>query len=132
MSGKKNPPTTAIVERAGNEETAALQGAANSCSHSNIDQARPQGSISRFLLYGQENAVPLRQLVTWTGLDGRTVRRMIESERRAGVPILSDNTRGYFLPESEDETVRFIKSMKHRANEIMKSVATIEQRVNGR
>ena len=98
--------------------------------HSNFTtgpRAGQAGIISGLLLHGQKNAIPLRQLKVMTGIPGREIRKMIERERRGGTPILSDNIRGYFLPENEGETARFVKSMKHRANEILKSVAAIEQ-----
>ncbi len=83
--------------------------------------------ISDFLMHGAENAVPLRHLKAVTGMEGRTIRRKIESERRRGIPILSDNLNGYFLPASEGERERFVKSMRHRAGEILKSAAAIER-----
>ena len=71
--------------------------------------------------------MPLRHLTAMTKLDGRTVRAMIAEERLAGMPILSDNSTGYFLPASEDEKARFIRSMKHRAGEIMRVAKSIER-----
>ena len=62
-----------------------------------------------------------------TKLDGRTVRAMIADERLAGVPILADNSTGYFLPASEDEKSQFIRSMKHRAKEIERAAEAIEK-----
>lgn len=90
-------------------------------------QARTQLKIADFLSNGQENAVPLRQLVSITGLDGRAVRQMIQAERLAGVPILSDNTTGYYLPANDSERLRFVRSMKHRAAEITRTAEAIEQ-----
>ena len=83
--------------------------------------------ISRLLMHGQENAIPLRCLTTMTKLDGRTVRAMIAAERLAGVPILSDNSTGYYLPGNAAEKERFIRSMKHRAKEIERAAEAIEK-----
>lgn len=74
--------------------------------------------IADLLGSGQENAVPLQHLMTLTGLDSRTIRQRIERERRAGVPICSDNKTGYFLPTNELERDRCVQSMRHRAEEI--------------
>lgn len=71
--------------------------------------------------------LPLRELVRITGYDERKVRQMIAAERRAGIPILSDNQRGYYLPSSDDETRRFCKSMRHRAIEILKTARAVER-----
>lgn len=83
--------------------------------------------IAKLLSVGAGHAIPLHDLVALTGWSEREVRRQIERERRRGVPILSDNMSGYFLPANENELAQFIKSMRHRAGEILKSAAAIEQ-----
>lgn len=83
--------------------------------------------ISRLLLHGRENAVSLRHLVSMTNLDGRTVRSMITAERFDGVPILSDNSTGYYLPANDTEKAQFIRSMRHRAKEIERVAEAIEK-----
>lgn len=83
--------------------------------------------IADLLSHGQENAVPLRHLMAITGKDGRTIRGEIAAERLAGVPILSDNVAGYFLPGNKGERDRFIRSMKHRAREIERAAEAIER-----
>ena len=109
-------------------------GTAGQAAENNAGRKIPQddyttdaGPIARLLSHGRENAVPLRHLTAMTKLDGRTVRAMIAEERLAGMPILSDNSTGYFLPASEDEKARFIRSMKHRAGEIMRVAKSIER-----
>lgn len=87
--------------------------------------------ISDFLSRGQTDAVPLRHLSCLIGLDGRTVRRMIEQERRAGTPILSDNLTGYFLPADDGEVERFCRSMRGRANEILRAAEAVERGARG-
>lgn len=83
--------------------------------------------IADLLSHGQQNAVPLRDLASMTGLDGRAVRLMIQAERLSGVPILADNSTGYYLPDSEGERERFVRSMRHRAGEIMRAAEAIEK-----
>lgn len=56
-----------------------------------------QRKVADLLSHGRENAIPRRELEKLTGLDGRTVRLMIERERREGSPILADNATGYYL-----------------------------------
>ena len=86
-----------------------------------------QRKVSDLLGRGQENAVSRRHLEKLTELDGRTVRRMIERERREGVPILADNATGYYLPATEHEKAACVRSMRHRAGEIMKTARAIER-----
>lgn len=86
-----------------------------------------QFKVSDLLSHGQVNAVPLRHLCSLTGLDGRTVRAMIAAERRTGAAILSDNATGYFLPANEEEKARFVRSMRHRAKEILYAADAVER-----
>ena len=83
--------------------------------------------IADLLSHGQENAVPLRQLVSMTNTDERTLRAKIAAERLSGVPILSDNSTGYFLPGNKGERERFVRSMRHRAHEIERAAEAIEK-----
>lgn len=83
--------------------------------------------IADLLSHGQENAVPLRQLMVITGADGRTIREKIAAERLGGVPILSNNSTGYFLPGNKGERDRFVRSMRHRAKEIERVAEAIEK-----
>ena len=89
-------------------------------------------TISDYLSHGHQHAVPLRHLVSLTGLPDRIVRQMIEKERRAGVPILSDNQSGYYLSDSPEATARFVRSMRHRAHEILETARAVERgRIGG-
>ena len=83
--------------------------------------------IADLLRYGQANAVPLRDLAGLTGGDGLTVRAMISAERRAGAAILSNNQTGYYLPANVEEKARFIRSMRHRAKEILCAADAVER-----
>lgn len=85
-----------------------------------------RGPVSSLLLRGQENAITLRELEAETGISGRDLRRMIETERRRGVPILSDNRNGYFLPADHLERLACVRSMRHRAREILKTAKALE------
>lgn len=76
---------------------------------------------------GSENGLHLQDLVRLTGEDQRTVRRMIHKERRQGVPILSDNASGYFLPGSQQERDACVRSLRHRAREILAAARAIEK-----
>ena len=89
-------------------------------------QSGGQGTISRLLMEGAGNGLHLQDLVRLTGEDQRTVRKMIHEERRLGVPILSDNISGYFLPGSQQEREACVQSLRHRAKEILRAAAAIE------
>ena len=88
-----------------------------------------QGAISRLLMAGSENGLHLQDLVHLTEEDQRTVRKLIHQERRRGVPILSDNASGYFLPGSQQEWEACVRSLRHRAKEILAAARAIEKAV---
>lgn len=90
-----------------------------------------QGLIEGYLGRGQDAAVPLQQLVNWTGLDGRTVRKQIEAERRRYIPIVTDNIHGYYLAETRAEADAFIRSMRSRVREITATADALERATEG-
>lgn len=83
--------------------------------------------IADLLHPGAENAVPRRDLMALTGLSDRELRRQIETERRLGTPILSDCIGGYFLPGSQPEKDRCVRSLRRRAKEIEATATAIER-----
>ena len=82
-------------------------------------------AISALLLHGEANAVPLQHLRAVTGLDERTIRRMIWRERQDGACICMDCRSGYYLAESEAERDRCARSMFHRSDEIRRTAQAI-------
>lgn len=95
--------------------------------NSRNDSTTWDGPISRLLMRGQENGLHLSDLTKMTDRTEREVRMMIHSERRRGVPILSNNRDGYYLPGSDAERDQCVKSLRHRANEILKAASAIER-----
>ena len=91
------------------------------------DYTTDAGPISRLLMHGAKNGLHLSDLTKMTDRTEREVRMMIHSERRRGVPILSNNRDGYYLPGSDAERTQCVKSLRHRANEILKAAIAIER-----
>ena len=98
-----------------------------STANCNIPAPTGQRSIADLLGTGRENAITRRELERLTNLDGRSVRLLIERERRSGTPILSDCASGYFLPATDDERAACVRSLRHRAREILVTARAIEQ-----
>ena len=94
-------------------------------SHKNF--TTDQGPISRYLLEGRENALHLQDLVKITGWTEREVRQQIHRERRQHIPILSNNRDGYFLPGNPQERASCVRSMRHRAGQILAAAKAIEE-----
>ena len=123
---RKTSPGTAIpglvVENGPVSQTAHA-----SANNDTTDGAGRQLRIADLLLPGAENAIPRRDLMALTGCTDRELRRMIEAERRLGVPILSDCIGGYFLPGSQPEKDRCVRSLRRRAKEIEATATAIER-----
>ncbi len=107
--------------------TAALNTAAAPTTNSTRSSGKRQDLIvSDFLIVGEAHAVTMRYLKSILHRNDRTIRLMIERERRGGTLILSDNKHGYYLAGNEDEIKKFVCSMRHRATEILHTAAIIE------
>ena len=118
-------PGAGTPERAA--ETAACGRAAISYGYLTTTATGRQRKVSDFLSHGRENAVPLRHLKKLMETDGRTIRLTIQQERLAGTPICADNLTGYYLPATEEEKTACVRSLRHRAGEIMKTARAIER-----
>lgn len=125
----KARPAGSTAERA-EETTATTNDQKFSRSHNTTNQERTQaGCISQFLLVGAGQGLHLRDLVKMTGRTEREVRQMIQAERLRGIPILSDNQNGYFLPSDEAEKASFVRSMRRRGDEIHRAAEAVDKAV---
>lgn len=131
MIGEKRNarPSAATLEQAVENGTASQTAHASTTNDTTPPAENQQFRIADFLHCGVENAISRRDLMSLTGLRDRELRRMIETERRRGIPILSDNANGYFLPGDEVERERCVKSLRRRAREIEKTADAIERTV---
>lgn len=121
---KKARPSAATLRRAEDKQT-----------HTNVTTnpaykrttSAPSGQlhIADYLSRGRGSAITARELERLTNLDGRSVRLLIERERREGVPILSGHN-GYFLPGSEAEKAACVRSLRHRAAEVFATARAVE------
>lgn len=78
---------------------------------------------------GEENAVHKEDLCNTTGLEERTLRKIIEQLRLNGTTIAA-NTNGYFYPVTEIELRSYIKQEKRRAKSTFAIVEAAERRLN--
>ena len=110
---EKAPAGAGTPTRARNEDFAVN----HSASNLSTDGGKTL-HIFDLLHPGAANGIKLSELATLTNQDEREVRRQIQAERKNGKLILSDCLHGYFLPASEQDARRFIRSMRGRAFEI--------------
>lgn len=126
MKAKKFPP-------GGGTPSGAYQGvdieSPYQQGHSTTSATELQEVILGLLHTGQGNAVSLRDLCNVTGWSGRRVRLIIHKARRDGIPILSDNENGYFLPGDLSEVRHFCASMFRRGREIEDTARAVRKAV---
>ena len=88
--------------------------------------------VQAFLLEGEANALPMRELARLVGVSERQARKIIERERRNGSMILSSDN-GYFLPSPDCELYE-IRRYIHRADARMvtnrKTIRVMKDRLN--
>ena len=125
-SKKKAPTSAATLTGAAETGTTGKAPSASILNDNTRRSGGQAGGIASLLMTGSENGLHLQDLVRLTGEDQRTIRRMIHEERRQGVPILSNNRDGYFLPSGDIEREACVQSLRHRAKEILAAAAAIE------
>ena len=81
---------------------------------------------------GQSAALTIKDLCRITGRNNRAVRLSIQRERLEGMPICSDNANGYYLPANDVERVACVRSLRHRASEIIRVAAALEKAMGNR
>ena len=131
MKRKRNARSTAAtVKRA---EAAAFSGAAASFSgeSNTLSGTRQVVRAADVLPVGGENAISAKTLAAVLGLkDIRSVSRLVELERRAGVPICAatgGEGRGYFLAASPGELKRYLDSLNRRICEVCRTRNACEE-----
>lgn len=126
MADKKSASPDVGASRLADDGTTVC-GASGSTVHFTTVENLGQVVISKLLGRGPNEALTGKELANQIGEDTRTVREMIEAERRRGIPVLSDCRNGYFLPADEAEAERFVRSMRHRAHQILTTAAAVER-----
>lgn len=123
-NSKKTRPAGSTAEQAkqGNHWASG-----NPYGQSNTQTAGRQFKIEALLMAGKENGLRLSDLVRLLDWTERDVRREIQFERLQGVPILSDNVNGYFLPSTPEERAACVRSLRNRAREIMATAEALDR-----
>ena len=128
---RKTRAGAATPTRAVENGTASQTAHASTIEFTTPPAERQPFRIADFLHPGAESAISRRDLMDLTGMSDRELRRLIEAERRQGIPILSDNQHGYFLPGDSAERDRCVRSLRSRAAEIQRTADAIERGGDG-
>lgn len=129
MEKEKTPASAATLTGAMETGTPAKMTSTSTTDSTTTGGSGQMGPISGLLLCGAENAISRRDLMALTGYKDRELRLLIEAERRQGIPILSDCVGGYYLPASEEERQRCVRSLRRRAAEIRLTAAYVAKAV---
>ena len=116
MDERKNAPTGAATSaRAGS----FLQ-----------PQNTTTGGLIASILSGRDNPLTCQEIMSALSLsDPRAVTKIIERERRAGLPICASNDSarpGYFLADSPAELEHYTRSLRHRVKAVSGTLAALE------
>lgn len=91
---------------------------------------RQSGVVSSLLQRGAANAISGRSLAAMLQLrDAREVSKLVERERRAGIPIcasVAGDDRGYFLADGPAELERYIKSLDRRLKNVRETREAVQ------
>lgn len=94
-------------------------------------------NIIDFIPKGRKNAITTEELRAITGFDVRTIRQYIANARLKGAVIcssLKSEGGGYFLPESPDEALEYVRTEQNRiesANMALQSAVEYVSEQNG-
>ncbi|MCR5794771.1 MAG: hypothetical protein K6G61_05435 [Solobacterium sp.] len=75
---------------------------------------------------GRRNAIPMKMLAMYWGIDERELRKFICEARKEGYFILSSPD-GYFKPETLSEAHCFVNSMHERALTALRSIQPLRK-----
>lgn len=131
MTGKKKSHSSVAAPERDMEQGTLFEDTFNSDTYSTPSRPARQIKVSDLLSRGAQNGVSTQHLVSIMGVPERVVRQMIQRERLAGVPILSDTQNGYYLPDNRYEVTCCVRSLRHRGNEILEVANAIERATGG-
>jgi hypothetical protein len=95
---------------------------------------RPQntttGGLIASILSGRDNPLTCQEIMSALSLsDPRVVTKLIEQERRSGLPICASNDSkrpGYYLAETPGELESYTRSLRRRVKAVSGTLAALE------
>lgn len=91
-------------------------------------------NIVDFIPHGTAKAITGKELRQITGLDERTVKQLIANARLNGsviCSILDSNRGGYFIPDSPEEAVEYVRTEQCRINSARDALKSAENSISG-
>lgn len=90
-------------------------------------------NIVKFIPHGMKNAISGKELKQLTGHDERTVKQQIANARLKGAAICSilDGSRGgYFIPDSPEEAVEYVRTEQCRIQSAREALRAAEEYIS--
>lgn len=91
-------------------------------------------SITNFIPKGRENAIFMNELAKNTGLDKRTVRKLVFNARVSGKVICSTSekdTGGYYLPLNAEKAQPYYRQQLARINSATAALQSVINYIGG-
>lgn len=85
--------------------------------------------IIELLNIGETNARTSQELAIALNINTRDVMQAIRTERLNGL-LICGTSKGYFLPENENDIIYTIKRLKKQGNETIRVANAMQERVN--
>lgn len=129
---KKAAPACCNSRKGQQIQSTGVSGGPSSKKQSIISNVKSKPArVSPFLRFGEDGAIPSKQLADITGFSERRLRSVIAEEREDGVLILSSDA-GYYLPDVSSEKGRleilhFINTMKQRAFHSLRAIKAAKE-----
>lgn len=86
--------------------------------------------ITKFIPHGRDNMISGSELAQLTQLDSRTVKQLIADARTRGTVICSSlegNRGGYFIPDTPDEAVEYVRTERSRISSAIAALRPAEE-----
>lgn len=83
--------------------------------------------VTAYLHKDAKMPVTVAEISAQSGVDKRIIRKAIrQAVMQAGVPVVHDNLRGIWIAEDEEQKLRCVKNLRHRAREISRRADALE------
>lgn len=86
--------------------------------------------IIKFIPHGKDNMISGSDLAQLTQLDSRSVKQLVANARTKGAVICSSlegNRGGYFIPDTPEEAVEYVRTERSRINSAKAALRSAEE-----
>lgn len=85
-------------------------------------------SITDYIPKGRDNAISRADLVAYTGMPDRSVRRLISAARAEGHAIVGDPNGGYYMAETEADVSLLLAELASRMGKLAQCYNAVKKK----